>query len=116
VPLRSPGVGKLDGAGPFCTGVPMYPNPDGGGFLAVAAPSGGSKAGPALKPPVPPPAPHVEAQAVLHTILGATKSVVAARSKTAHYLRSNFMAWDSIPLFAEIIGQFSHVYTAFFHT
>ena len=77
-PLRSPRVGKLDGAGPFCTGVPTYPNPD-RGFLAVAAPPDGSKAGSALEPPVPPSAPHVEAQAILHTILGAVP-IVAART------------------------------------
>lgn len=74
-PLRSPGVRKLDGAGPFCTGVSKHPNPD-GGFLAVAVPPGRGKAGPALEPPVPPPASHVEAQAVLYTV-PAVESMVA---------------------------------------
>jgi hypothetical protein len=73
-PLRSPGVGKLNGAGPFCTGAPKHPNPD-GRIFAVAATPGGGKADPDLQPPVSRPAPHVHTRAVLRTVLGAEPRV-----------------------------------------
>lgn len=101
-PLRSPGVGKLDGAGPFYIGSPKHPNSN-GGIFAVAATPGGGKADTDLQPPILRSVPHVQAQAVVRAVLGA-KAVVPTRSPTAHYLTSRACEGESIPLFAEIVS------------
>lgn len=69
----------MDGAGPFCVSVPKHPDPV-GGIVEIEAPDHGEVA-PDLEPPVSPPAPHVEAQAVLYMIPG-TEPVVLPKPET----------------------------------
>lgn len=95
----------MDGAGPFCVSVPKHPEPV-GGIVEVEAPDHGEVA-PDLEPPVSPPAPHVEAQAVLYMIPG-TEPIVAAQTRNAHYLRPDAGGGHPILLFAEIIRQITH--------
>src|SRR3954454_6389460 len=79
--LRSPGVRKLESAGPFSAGIRKHPDPD--GRIPEGAMPDRDKAAPKGEPPVPAPASHVEAQALLNAILRA-ESVVAPRAQTAH--------------------------------
>jgi len=93
----------VDGAGPFCASVPKHPNPV-EGIVEVEAPDHGEVA-PDLEPPVSPPAPHVEAQAVLYMIPGA-EPVVAARTRSAHYLRPDAEVGIRSSFLPKSLGKF----------